>query len=124
MVPVFRVRLLDEALPFYRDVLGFSVHKIEPDIASFYAVLSWNGHELHLQQDSDAIGFRCSAIIGVDDVDATFTALRSRGYCPPDRPESPVHSGPVNQTWGTREVYIDDPSGNTLCFAGPLPNAA
>jgi hypothetical protein len=28
----------------------------------------------------------------------------------------PVHLAPLDQTWGTREVYVDDPDGNTLCF--------
>jgi catechol 2,3-dioxygenase-like lactoylglutathione lyase family enzyme len=117
MVPVFRVRSIDEALPFYRDVLGFAVHKIAPDIASFYAVLSRNGEEFHLQQDPNAPGYRHSAIIRVDDVDGVFAELKNRGYRTPDRPESPVHCAPVDQTWGTRELYVDDPSGNTLCFA-------
>jgi hypothetical protein len=27
-----------------------------------------------------------------------------------------VHESSLDQTWGAREVYIDDPSGNTLCF--------
>ena len=115
MVPVFRVRSLDEVLPFYRDILGFTVHPIALEIASFYALLSWNGEELHLQQDAGATGGR--AIIRVDDVDGTFSALKCRGFRPPDRPESPVHCSPVDQSWGTRELYVDDPSGNTLCFA-------
>ena len=25
-----------------------------------------------------------------------------------------VHEGPIDQSWGTREVYGDDPDGNTL----------
>jgi hypothetical protein len=27
-----------------------------------------------------------------------------------------VHAGPIDQTWGTREFYVDDPDGNTLRF--------
>jgi hypothetical protein len=27
-----------------------------------------------------------------------------------------VHEGPIEQTWGTREFYVDDPDGNTLRF--------
>jgi len=27
-----------------------------------------------------------------------------------------VHQGPVDQTWGAREFYADDPSGNTVRF--------
>lgn len=30
--------------------------------------------------------------------------------------ESPVHQGPIDQTWDTREFYVDDPDGNTLAF--------
>lgn len=117
MVPVFRVRSLDEALPFYRDILGFTVHKASPEVESFYAVLSLKGEEFHLQQEPNAAGFRNSAIIRVDDVDRAFAELKARGFRPPDRPESPVHCAPVDQTWGMREFYIDDPSGNTLCIA-------
>ena len=117
MVPVFRVRSLDEALPFYRDVLGFTVHPISPEIESFYALLSFNEEELHLQQDESANCFRNGAILRVEDVDGAFETLKGRGFIPPDRPESPVHCGPVDQTWGTREFYVDDPSGNTICFA-------
>jgi catechol 2,3-dioxygenase-like lactoylglutathione lyase family enzyme len=116
MVPVFVVQSLDEALPFYRDVLGFTVHDPSPDVASFYAILSRNGEELHLQYEFNGARSRHSAIVRVDDADATFAALRSRGYHPPNRPESPVHCAPVDQTWGTREFYVDDPSGNRLCF--------
>lgn len=117
MVPVFRVRSLEDALPFYRDVLGFTVHGTSPDIEPFYAVLSRDGEEFHLQQDPDAPGYRHSAIIRVDDADGVFGALKGRGDRPPDRPESPVHCAPVDQSWGTREFYVDDPSGNTICFA-------
>ena len=116
MVPVFRVRSLEEALPFYRDVLGFTVHPTSPDVASFYAVLSLDGEEFHLQQDFSGAGSRHSAIVRVDDTEAVFAVLKSRGYRAPDRPESPVHCGPVDQSWGAREFYVDDPSGNTLCF--------
>jgi len=27
-----------------------------------------------------------------------------------------VHEGPIDQSWGTREFYVDDPDGNTLRF--------
>ena len=92
------------------------MHDVSPDVASFYAILSRNGEELHLQQDFNGARARHSAIVRVDDADATFAVLKSRGYHPPDRAESPVHCAPVDQTWGTREFYVDDPSGNTLCF--------
>jgi hypothetical protein len=49
-------------------------------------------------------------------VDGLVERFRERGLVVPVRLESPVHSGPVNQTWGTREFYVDDPDGNTLRF--------
>ena len=117
MIPVFRVRSLEQALPFYRDILGFTVHQASPDVASFYAILSLKCEEFNLQQDFNGNSSRHSAIVRVEDVDGAFETLKGRGYRPPDRPESPVHCGPVDQTWGTREFYVDDPSGNTICFA-------
>ena len=42
--------------------------------------------------------------------------VRARGLDPSGKPDSPVHQGPLDQTWGTREFYVDDPDGNTLRF--------
>ena len=55
-------------------------------------------------------------MIEVGDVDLEWQALRQRGLLPPDDRDSPVHQGPLDQTWGTREFYVDDPDGNTLRF--------
>ena len=123
MVPVFRVRSLEDALPFYRDTLGFTLHQASPDVAAFYGILSLDGEELHLQQDFSGNASRSSAIIRVDDADGAFAALKARGYRPPNRPESPVHCGPIDQTWDAREFYVDDPSGNTLCYQQLLTGA-
>ena len=38
-----------------------------------------------------------------------------RARSDPERP-SEVHERPVDQTWGTRELYVDDPDGNTIRF--------
>lgn len=51
-----------------------------------------------------------------DDLDREWRALRQRGLRPPRHATSPVHEGPIDQTWGTREFYVDDPDGNTLRF--------
>ena len=72
--------------------------------------------ELHLNLMSESRGPGASVIVTCDDVDALFTSFRARGLLASTRTDSPVHEGPLDQTWGTREVYIDDPSGNTLIF--------
>jgi catechol 2,3-dioxygenase-like lactoylglutathione lyase family enzyme len=50
------------------------------------------------------------------DVDALFARFTARGLDQSHRVASPVHLAPLDQTWGTREFYADDPEGNTLCF--------
>ena len=52
----------------------------------------------------------------VDDVDSLFTKFIGRGLDTSAKPESPVHQGPVDQTWGRREFYVTDVDGNTLRF--------
>ena len=53
-----------------------------------------------------------------DNVDALFRKFRERGLATPGNPDAPqmVHEGPIDQSWGTREFYVDDPDGNTLRF--------
>jgi hypothetical protein len=45
-----------------------------------------------------------------------FRKFRERGLATPGNPDAPqmVHEGPIDQSWGTREFYVDDPDGNTL----------
>lgn len=59
--------------------------------------------------------FGQAVVVMIEDIDGRFLKFLSRGLIPPDR-DSPVHQRPVNQTWGTREFYVDDPDGNTLRF--------
>jgi hypothetical protein len=53
--------------------------------------------------------------IVVNDIENLFRLYVSRGLVP-IKNDSPVHLGPTQQTWGTTEFYVDDPSGNTLRF--------
>ena len=52
----------------------------------------------------------------VDDVDERYVTFRTRGLNTTQRPESPIHTAPVDQTWGLREFAVTDPDGNNLCF--------
>ena len=47
----------------------------------------------------------------VDDVDERYFTFRARGLDTTQRPDSPVHSAPVDQTWGLREFAVTDPDG-------------
>jgi catechol 2,3-dioxygenase-like lactoylglutathione lyase family enzyme len=117
LIPTFIVRDMMEAIAFHTGVLDFQLASLMNENAPFYAVLTRGQDELHLSLRSCREPYgHCSAIVICEDVDALFAAFKARGLTVSARPDSPVHEAPLDQTWGTREVYIDDPSGNTLCF--------
>ena len=62
-------------------------------------------------------------MVTTDDVYAVFQRFRARGLKTPGNPDAPkeVHQGPIDQSWGTREFYVNDPDGNTLRFTQRLP---
>jgi catechol 2,3-dioxygenase-like lactoylglutathione lyase family enzyme len=117
LIPILIVRDMQEAIAFYTGVLDLDLRFAWPQEAPFYAVLGRGEDELHLnlRQENDRRG-PASAIVVCADVDALWASFIARGLAVPSRPESPVHEGPLEQTWGTREFYVDDPSGNTLVF--------
>jgi hypothetical protein len=56
----------------------------------------------------------------VDNVDELFEKYTRRGLDQSHKVDSPVHLGPLNQSWGTREFYVTDKDGNTLRFVQVL----
>lgn len=117
LIPMLTVRDMGEAIAFHTGVLDFRLASVWPEDAPIYAVLTRGADEMHLSLAHP--GGRHgpgSALILCDDVDALFAAFVARGLRVPTRPDSPVHQAPLDQSWGTRELYVDDPSGNTLVF--------
>lgn len=117
VIPILVVRDMQEAISFYTRVLDMALSFVWPDDTPCYAGLVRGADELHLNL-AQAGKHRgpSSLIVMCDEVDALFASFVARGLNVPSRPESPVHEGPLDQTWGTREFYVDDPSGNTLVF--------
>ncbi len=116
LIPTFGVGDIRKAATFYTQILDFTLASLMTPEAPFYAVLVRGGDELHLSLPGARPPGGMSAIVVCEDVDGLFRQFQARGLQPCDRADSAVHQGPVDQTWGTREVYIDDPDGNTLCF--------
>jgi len=117
LIPMLIVRDVPEAIAFYTRILDFELALAMPEEAPFYAVLTRGGDEMHLNLTPQEGRFgHCPAIVVCDDVDALFASFVARGLSVPTRADSPVHAAPLDQTWGTREFYVDDPSGNTLVF--------
>jgi uncharacterized glyoxalase superfamily protein PhnB len=105
------------ALEFYVGLLGFEVSGAAPEIEDpAFNVLTRGGDTLLLSSHRGDGEFGQAIVVLTDDVNAVFRTLKERGFRPPDRPESPVHCAPLDQTWGTREWYVDDPDGNTIRF--------
>ncbi|MBX2990547.1 MAG: VOC family protein [Bacteroidetes bacterium] len=115
---------MQESLSFYTNILGFSLK--EPGFGTESPVINLvNGEaEIQLSVLAGDSEFGCDVNVIVDDVDALFAGFVSRGLDTSAKPESPVHQGPVNQAWGMREFYVDDPNGNTLRFAVPIRRSA
>ena len=118
MAPIIGVGDMAKALAFYTGVLDFRQESAWPSTDNpSYCVLRRKGDELHISTLSgDSPGGRQSVGIRVRGIDKLFAKYKARGLDGSHKPDSPVHQAPLDQTWGTREFYADDPSGNTLRF--------
>ncbi len=70
--------------------------------------LTRDGCELHVSSyPGDGVA-GSAAYVRLDDVDALHAEFVAKGV--------PIALPPTDQTWGTREVYVRDPDGNSLRF--------
>jgi uncharacterized glyoxalase superfamily protein PhnB len=114
---------IDEAVAFYRDVLGYEVHNnVEnggfrwvtlgsPEQQGLDLVLS-EPHAGRSKADGDALqellvkGVLPQLVFTTDDVDALFEKAVASG--------ADVIQEPMDQSWGPRDCSFRDPSGNAL----------
>lgn len=119
IVPVIRCRDMSVSLNFYTTILGFKTEERNAP-ANPVVNIYRNGAWLQLSVlDGDSVYGTAINVI-VEDVDTLFEEFVAKGLDTAHREDSPVHTAPVNQTWGTREFYVTDPDGNTLRFVQPL----
>jgi uncharacterized glyoxalase superfamily protein PhnB len=117
-IPLLRCNNLKESIAFYTNVLDFSL-KYPGESDNEWVIELVNGNAEIILASMDGTP-RIAIYIRVDDVDAIFRKYVKRGLTIPNNPDSPVHNSPIDQTWGLREFYVNDPSGNTLRFATPV----
>jgi catechol 2,3-dioxygenase-like lactoylglutathione lyase family enzyme len=118
VVPLLQCPNLAEAIDFYTRVLDFTLKHPNEGGNDWGVELTHGTAEIALVR---ADGTPCISIcVVVDDVDSVYQKYLSRGLVVPNHPDSPVHHQPINQTWGLREFYVNDPAGNTLRFVGPI----
>lgn len=111
-IPLLHVTDSSAATDFYCKGLGFRMefaHRGDdkkPDPC--YIGLARDGIWLHLSSFSgDGVAGGVVNML-VEDVDALHSELVSKGV--------PIDTGPVDQTWGTREMYVKDADRNSLRF--------
>ncbi len=117
IIPIVRCHNLRESLAFYTSLPGFRrIDGNDGDADPAFCALSHGGSLLYLSSHHGDGEYGQAIVIRIDDADREWQILQSRGLHPAANPESPVHNGPVDQTLGTRDFYVDDPDGNTLRF--------
>ena len=121
-VPVLYSSDIERSLGFYTGVLEFELRYPEYrelslrsgviDLVCDGAIVQLSRH-MGFQPTASSVNLEMETPQQVDEAFARYTA---RGLDQSHRTTSPVHVAPLDQTWGTREVYVDDPDGNTLCL--------
>ena len=120
MVPLFKCRDMKKAIAFYTGILDFEL-KYPDELENDGVVDLVNGDaELQLTIFEGDYLFGSVVNIRVDDVDTLFQKYLGRGLDTSNKKGSPVHQGPVDQSWGRREFYVTDSDGNTLRFVKPI----
>ena len=107
------------SLAFYTEVLDFERIDGDDDLEDpSFSLLSREGHQLILSSHRGDGQFGQAIVITTDEVDALARKFRERGLSTPGNPDAPemVDEGPIDQSWGTREFYVDDLDGDTLRF--------
>ena len=111
-VPLLHVSNASVAVEFYCTRLGFRLefsHRPEGVEADpCYMGISRDGVWINLSSFSgDGVAGGVANLM-VDDVDALQAEFGVKAV--------PIDSGPVDQTWGTREMYVKDADRNCLRF--------
>jgi catechol 2,3-dioxygenase-like lactoylglutathione lyase family enzyme len=121
IIPLIRSSEMTRSIRFYTVMLDFELAFSDSDgQGPAFATLKRGNDYIYLSSHSGDGVFGGAVYVAVDNVDRLIEELRERGL-PPSKKDSPVHQGAVDQTWGTREFYVDDPDGNTIRFVS-YPN--
>ena len=115
----------EEALGFYRDVLGFEVRNDVKKGEFRWVTIGASGQDLDVvlsqphggrsQEDGDALlelvtkGSIQAAIFAATDLDRTFEQIVASGV--------EILQEPKSQPWGARDCAVRDPSGNLIRIA-------
>lgn len=111
-IPVLHVTSSAAAEEFYCNRLGFRrrfayrADQARPDPC--YMGVARDGVWLHLSSFSGDGVSGGVVYLAVEDVDSLHAELVAKGV--------PIDTGPVDQTWGNREMYVKDADRNSIRF--------
>lgn len=111
IIPIIKCTDIDKSISFYTQVLDFEV--LNPDEDFPYRLLVRESARLDISSLDG--GIVSCVYIEVENVDDLFKKFVQRGL-DISEDKSGVHGGPIDQTWGMREFYVEDPDLNTLRF--------
>ena len=120
MIPIFRCRNMKDAISFYTNILDFELKESGASPDDWVVVLANGDAELLLTslEGDQKIGIAANVL--VENIDDLFAKYLKRGLDISNKGGSPVHQGPIDQSWGNREFYVTDIDGNTLRFFKPI----
>lgn len=127
--PILYARDLPRLIRFYRDLVGMTESFRFPEEGDpAYVALTWGGGSLglgtydvtpglearDLRLPKEGRGFELC--LYVPDVDAVVARLRAEGVG--------TLVAPVDQPWGERLAYVQDPEGNTIMLTAEIHREA
>jgi len=110
-IPVLHVADSTAAEEFYCNRLGFRqdfAYRPDGKADPCYMGLVRDSVELHVSSFPGDGGPRGVLFVVVQDVDALHNDLMAKGVA--------ISLAPTEQSWGNREMYINDPDGNSIRF--------
>lgn len=118
--PFLHVRDLDAAVGFFEGVLGFKTHVRVTDYAYLHRETVGVRILSHVDRaDAPLLPRRFTYYIDVRDVDALYSELKPKLDA---LPAGDVH-GPVDQTYGQRELMVLGPDGGVIVFGQAIAEA-
>ena len=110
-IPVLHVTSSIAAEEFYCGRLGFAqtfAYRPFGGVDPCYMGLTRDDVELHVSSFSGDGVAGGAVFLGVEDVDALHNELKGNGVV--------IDLEPTDQSWGNREMYVNDPDGNSIRF--------
>lgn len=124
---VLFVNSFTTSLEFYRDILGLEVVQLEARFAAFrmkdqnFAIIAHSEAAEMVKVGLDVLTTQSGAVgkallcVQVENVDVAYETLSAKGVS--------FTQAPVDQYWGLRTAFFQDPDGNIWEIAHPIAAA-